>query len=127
MAGAPDPQDPRQPARPDWLDWLRRSTFRVIKRICAFLTGVKSRFSACALTGQGGLYPPVYVTLLGRVHRQTTGVAVHSAHRRASRDRWKRACGPGKFRASLAGAAVCDGAAPIALTCGDKLFPSQQR
>ena len=40
---------------------------------------------------------------------------------------WMRACGPGKFRASLVGAADGDGAAPIALSCGDRLYPTQQR
>ena len=31
------------------------------------------------------------------------------------------------FRASLVGAADGDGAAPIALSCGDRLYPTQQR
>ena len=33
-----------------------------------------------------------------------------------------RASGPGEFRASLVGAADGDGAAPIAPSCGDRLF-----
>ena len=38
-----------------------------------------------------------------------------------------RASGPGEFRASLVGAAVGDGAAPIAPSCGDGIFTTQQR
>ena len=40
-----------------------------------------------------------------------------------------RACGRVNlgFRASLVGAADGDGAAPIALSCGDRLYPTQQR